>query len=284
VEPLRSGHFLLGFQGLAILRAWGIDDDAVRARVHDMEAILAGLDEPQLSIPWDARETDTDEGYAVMASGYDEPGNVVIQAEEEPVRRLLSELPASRILGAACGTGRHAAFFAERGHEVIGVDQSEDMLEVARARSIPGTFTGSLEALPVETGSVDAAVCALALTHLPRLGPALGELSRVVRPGGRVVISDVHPFFTALGLHSFARLEEGRIGVIRNHFHPITAYLDAFQRSGLSVVSCLEPEWPALEQRNVQGPGSLLAIFPEATRQATEGLPLVLAWALVKAR
>ena len=52
--------------------------------------------------------------------------------EEPVVRQILAAFPAGRALDAACGTGRHADFLARRGHQVIGVDSSPDMLTKAR--------------------------------------------------------------------------------------------------------------------------------------------------------
>ena len=73
---------------------------------------------------------------------------------------------------------------------VIGVDTSPEMLERARQRVPEADLRpGRLEALFLDDASVDLAVCALALTHLPELGPAIAELARVVRPGGRATTS-----------------------------------------------------------------------------------------------
>ena len=86
------------------------------------------------------------------------------------------------------------------GHRVVGIDPSEAMLGRARAKGLPATFeVGAFDGLPVASDSVDLATCALALTHVPDLGPAIAEIARVVRPGGRVVLSDVHPIAVATG-------------------------------------------------------------------------------------
>ena len=84
-----------------------------------------------------------------------------------------------------CGSGRHAAYLASLGHRVIGIDATPDMLDLARAKAPTARFeTADLAALPLPDGSVDLAVCALALTHCADLGPPISELARVVRPGG----------------------------------------------------------------------------------------------------
>jgi ubiquinone/menaquinone biosynthesis C-methylase UbiE len=82
------------------------------------------------------------------------------------------------------------------------------MLAKARAKLPQGDFReGDLAALSVETASVDAVVCALALVHLRDLGPAMAEVARVLRPGGRVIVSDVHPFLIMPGWQAQFRTE-----------------------------------------------------------------------------
>jgi len=78
-------------------------------------------------------------------------------------QRGLDALPPGTALDAACGTGRHARYLHARGHRVIGVDASPAMLEVAR-EALPDADLrlGNLTALPLETASVDLAVCSLA--------------------------------------------------------------------------------------------------------------------------
>ncbi|WP_241582192.1 class I SAM-dependent methyltransferase, partial [Rosenbergiella nectarea] len=73
---------------------------------------------------------------------------------------------------------------------------------LARARAeVPGAGfrLGELTRLPVEDGAVDLVVCALALAHVPDLEPVLAEFARVLRPGGHLVISDMHPEVVARG-------------------------------------------------------------------------------------
>jgi ubiquinone/menaquinone biosynthesis C-methylase UbiE len=102
------------------------------------------------------------------------------------MRRRLEALPIGTVLDAACGTGRYADYLAARGHQVIGIDQSPEMIAIARARVPAGRFsTGDLSNIDLADASVDAVVCGLALVHVPDLDRALHEMARVVRPGGR---------------------------------------------------------------------------------------------------
>lgn len=96
-----------------------------------------------------------------------------------------------------CGTGAMAALVAPHVTQVIGVDASDEMLDAARdrmgARKNVVLRRGALESLPIDTGSVDAAMLMLVLHHLPTPAAALAEAARILKPGGRVLIVDMAP-------------------------------------------------------------------------------------------
>src|SRR5207237_9917428 len=159
-----------------------------------------------------------------------------IQLEGPTMRGLLARGAPGLALDAACGTGRQSVVLHELGHRVVGVDANDAMLAKARAK-LPGAELrlGELESLPVETGTIDLAVCSLALTHVRDLSRPVAELTRVLRPHGRLVISDVHPFWVVLGAQAFYGT-----GYVRNYVHWPSAYLAAFQAAELTVSSCQE--------------------------------------------
>jgi SAM-dependent methyltransferase len=271
------GQVLLGTEGLALLRLATTGDAAAReARVAEIRDLLHHYG-AELAAPLDAPEYDLAAGYRLWSETYDAPLRL-FPVEEPTVRGLLADLPPGRILDAACGTGRHSVWLAAQGHEVVGVDLSPDMLAKARAKLPPARFElGDLAALPLPDGSVDAAVCALALVHLPDLGPALAELARVVRPGGLIVISDVHPFLTTLGWQAQFRAADGGAGFVRLHRHLPSDYVGAAVAAGLVVRGMAEPPLPPDSAVTVaQGP------IPEANELAWAGLPGVIVWALLR--
>src|SRR5919197_2920374 len=195
-ETLKLGEYLLAIQGLAMIRNCVTQPSVARPRVEDMRRILDELPD-SADIP--LIEYDVPEGYSRWAEHYDGP-NPAIAREQPIMHEILADMPAGRALDAACGTGRHAARLVELGHQVVGVDATAAMLSLAR-KKVPGVDfrRGVLEALPVQDASVDLIVCALALTHVADLGPVMREFGRVLRPGGQVVISDIHPVATMTG-------------------------------------------------------------------------------------
>jgi ubiquinone/menaquinone biosynthesis C-methylase UbiE len=272
-------ELLLGIEGLALLRAAAPDDAAARrSRVGEIRALLdAGGGDPELDAPVYGAEHDLASGYRLWSETYDAP--LRLFGLEEPVmHRLFESLPPSRVLDAACGTGRHSAFLATRGHRIVGVDRSAEMLERARQKVPAGDFReGDLGALPLDAGSVDVVVCALALVHLPDVTAAVREFARVVRPRGRVIVSDVHPFPILLGWQAQFRTAAGAAGFMRIHPHLASAYCQAFAAAGLCIRSCEEP---LLTPESAVTPAA--GRLPGANRAAFVGLPGVIVWDLEK--
>lgn len=217
--------------------------ESVEARVQEISEIAGRLDEPPYRTRRDLPDTNVELGYAQWAESYDEPGNDTIALEEPIVRTLLADLPPGRVLDAACGTGRHAAHLAAAGHEVVGVDASEAMLAHARRRLPEADLrVGELTRLPLEDESVSGAVCALALSHLPELSPAIAELGRVLAPGGRLIVSDPHPLASGvLGWRAVYTDGAGERRMIPEHPHRHGEYVAAFGAAGLVVRGLIEP-------------------------------------------
>ncbi len=234
----RHGHYLLGIEGLALLRGGAQrSGDPVEPRVEEIREIAVRLEELPYSARRDLPASDVQAGYSSWAQTYDQPGNDTIALEEPIVHSLLDDLPPGPVLDAACGTGRHAAYLAAGGHEVLGVDVSEAMLAHARRRLPAADLrVGDLTDLPLEDDSVTGAVCALALSHLAEIAPPVAELGRVLVPGGRLIISDPHPLASGLlGWRAVYTDEAGLRRMIPEHPHLHSEYIDAFRAAGLVV-------------------------------------------------
>ena len=95
------------------------------------------------------------------------------------------------VLDACCGDGILLPALASVCDRVIGLDVSDDMLALARQRSLPQNcelMQGDVEALPFEVEHFDAVTFRGAFHHLERPAPCLAEVFRVLRPGGVVVM------------------------------------------------------------------------------------------------
>jgi len=184
------------------------------------------------------------DGYAEWAKQYDGEPNPLIALEEPVVLELIGDVSGLDVLDAACGTGRYALLLAEAGARVCGLDSSEEMLAHARRKAVGRGLAldlqaGDLHALPFEDASFDLVLSALALCHVPDLKPAMAEFARVLRSGGRVVISDFHPFCLLIGWRTCFDRPEARYW-IENHLNLTEAYVRALLTNGLELTDLRE--------------------------------------------
>lgn len=278
-SEFRVRELVLGIEGLALLRnAIGADEDFLERRLAEIRKYANGPAEDLPGGGASVGELDAGAGYAAWSGIYDSLPSSYLEVEEPIVHRLFEEGPAGTALDAACGTGRTTAALAARGYRTIGVDQSPDMLEHARRKVPDGEFhEGRLEKLPVDDASVDLAVSTLALTHVPDLTDAVAELARVVRPGGRVIVSDLHPFVVTLQGQCLFVAGDDELAFVRNHVHLAGDYLRAFTAAGLSVRACYEPLF-----NGRLAPGGYEEHISEAARAAWNDIPIVIVWEAVK--
>lgn len=100
--------------------------------------------------------------------------------------------PGSRALDVATGTGDLAIALAARGADVVGSDFSEGMLDRARVKSSAVRWEhGNALELDYPDGAFDAATVGFGARNFSDLGLGLREMTRVVRPGGRVVVLEI---------------------------------------------------------------------------------------------
>lgn len=115
-----------------------------------------------------------------------------LRATIEPVRPSGRE----RVLDLACGTGALEDTLLSRwpGLKVVGVDLSAGMLRRATLKGLPGHAARWIQAdgrrLPLSDGRFDLAFCANSFHYFAEPGRVLGEVARVLRPGGRLVLVD----------------------------------------------------------------------------------------------
>lgn len=185
------------------------------------------------------------QGWAESSSGYDalwasltrQCANVTLDAV-----KLSTNM---RVLDVCTGPGVIAEAATERGAEVVGLDFSEELLAIAQQRVPAAEFSpGDAQNLPFDDESFDAVVCGFGLMHLPCPDLALSEMSRILRPRGRLAVSvwDAPTPQNGLGILYNAVRVHGDLNVPLPHgpdffqFSTIQKMTEALQSCGLQDV------------------------------------------------
>ncbi|HJR92395.1 MAG TPA: methyltransferase domain-containing protein [Acidimicrobiia bacterium] len=115
----------------------------------------------------------------------------------DKVDRLLDLQPGEKVLEVGCGAGHLTNRLAARGVDVIGIDANPNASEIAGTDRVR---TMRAEALDFADDAFDAIVSVHAIEHIPQLGAALGEMARVLRPGGRAMF--IYPAEPIMGMYA----------------------------------------------------------------------------------
>jgi 2-polyprenyl-3-methyl-5-hydroxy-6-metoxy-1,4-benzoquinol methylase len=164
---------------------------------------------------------ETRDAWNQNASFWDErmgEGNDFDQVLTWPAtERLLELCPRERILDVACGNGLTSRRLAEMGARVVAFDFSEEMIRLARRRTVQHAervsyhvldATDEVGLVALGEGAFDAALCNMALFDIADIRPIMRALARLLRPGGRFVFSVLHPCFNSPHMAHVAEMQD----------------------------------------------------------------------------
>lgn len=161
------------------------------------------------AVPADPTGTNDYDSFAEAYAAENETGVQNAYYERPAMLALAGDVAGRRILDAGCGSGPLFAALRDRGAIVTGLDASAAMLEIARRRlgSDAELLVADLsDRLPFADDIFDDVVASLVLHYLENWGQTLIELRRVLKPGGRLLVSVDHPF----AIHAIRRQEGHR--------------------------------------------------------------------------
>jgi malonyl-CoA O-methyltransferase len=152
----------------------------------------------------------TREGYDRWSEIYDDEDNALIALEEPRVAELLGDVAGRSIADIGCGTGRHGLRLAAAGAKVTALDFSTGMISKALAKRDIGHCNESLDfvcadlakRLPLRDGAFDCVLCCLVLDHVEHPRFLFGELRRICKIGGLIIVSVMHPAMMLRGVQA----------------------------------------------------------------------------------
>ena len=187
-------------------------------------------------MPADPVPISVSDGYSLWAGTWDTAPSPIVALERRALLPWLERLHSRRAIDIGCGTGRWAAVLS-----AIGVDVSPAMLAIAATK--PG-LRGRLAVadaglLPIANRTADLVLCALTLAHVRNHAAALRELSRILEPGGTLILSDFHPAAIARGWRRTFR-HDGQVYEIETHPYTVDQLLTMGRDANLSCQECCE--------------------------------------------
>jgi ubiquinone/menaquinone biosynthesis C-methylase UbiE len=173
---------------------------------------------------------------------------------------------ARRVLDVGCGDGQISRLAGRLGADVVGIDPTWNCVTVAAERGGASFARAAAAALPFADASFDAVVACLVFEHIREVDEAIGEVARVLQPGGRFCFFLNHPLlqtpnsgwiddhvldppeqYWRIGpyLVEDETLEEVEKGVFIPFIHrPLSRYVNALAANGLTLVRMEEPAPP----------------------------------------
>lgn len=204
------------------------------------------------------------DGSSVTASDYDgfaeaysaeNESNLFNRYYERPeMLRLAGDVSGRRVLDAGCGSGPLTAALRSRGADVTGFDASAGMVELARQRMGDAAdlhVADLAEPLPFADDTFDDVTASLVLHYLEDWAAPLTELRRVLKPGGRLLVSLIHPAiyaivypdadYFAITKYTEDYVMAGRSVDLTYWHRPLHAVTDAFTAAGFRIMALSEP-------------------------------------------
>jgi cytosine/adenosine deaminase-related metal-dependent hydrolase/ubiquinone/menaquinone biosynthesis C-methylase UbiE len=201
------------------------------------------------------------------AQVYDAQSNPLLLLEGRKAEPLLPSVRGGNVLDVGCGTGRWLTHLeALHPASLIGIDSSRAMLKHARKKVLPTTKLehGHSSALPGEDASYTFVMASFLLSYVKDLQAFAFECARVVRPGGCLLLSDMHPVTAAERGWKRSFHVDGTTIDIAAHYRSLPEIITVFERNGFAVRVLIEPAFEGPERLIFEHAGKL-AEYEELT-------------------
>jgi cytosine/adenosine deaminase-related metal-dependent hydrolase/SAM-dependent methyltransferase len=186
------------------------------------------------------------DGYRLWAESYDRDPNPMLSLEHRILAPLLPPVMDRDVVDLGCGTGRWLnALKRDGARSLLGIDPSREMLSHAKLKlgTAAKLVCADYSTAPLAGGSADLVLCNFVLSYIAEPQPFLEFARNILRPGGSLFVTDVHPKTAATlnwrrGIHLQNEFRE-----IRTFQRPVVNIISLCREVGLNLRLLLEPKF-----------------------------------------
>jgi malonyl-CoA O-methyltransferase len=184
------------------------------------------------------------EAYNRWSASYDAVANRTRDVEASAFREVLANLRFSNVIELGCGTGKNTEWLAGKTGHVIAVDFSEEMLNAARKKIVPGNVDFAIADITkpwlFTDKKVDLITCSLILEHIENINFIFQQAGQHLKENGLFYIGELHPFKQYQGSKARFEAVPGELFILECFTHHISEYMEAANNNGFSSLSLKE--------------------------------------------
>jgi len=171
--------------------------------------------------------------YDNIAKIYDKRLNSKTISEENLFLKEINT-KGKTILDLGCGTGRLSSKLAKKAKKIIAIDNSKNMIRLAKAKKIPNAkfIHSNMEKLPFKKSSFDIIISSLSIEHIKDFEKVLKEIKRVLKTNGKFIFSISNKINNSTYIHFETQKE---IVKIKNYLKPKKYYLKKLIENGFQI-------------------------------------------------
>ena len=170
-------------------------------------------------------------GYDKYAKLYDKTLHYLDTFEKDKLIGLIGDINGKKILDVGCGTGRIVNKLRNMGSDIIGLDISKGMIDIAKKKFPKVKFIeGDIENLPFKDNEFDLVIASFVIVHLKDLQKAFDEVYRVLKPNGVFIVTNINQRKAPK-----LRIKNHEEIVIISHYHIPNHVIEALKYSFFSI-------------------------------------------------
>lgn len=184
-----------------------------------------------------------EKAYNLWSAQYDTNENKTRDLDKKSTIETLSRYDFDNVLELGCGTGKNTKWLLQKANKIIGLDFSQEMLHLAKAKitnsKVQFKKNDLTKSWEVENEFADLITSSLTLEHIKNLDHIFKEAYRTLKKDGLFFISELHPFKQYTGSQARYETDEG-LQKVDAYIHHISEYLTEAEKSNFTLLEIKE--------------------------------------------